>query len=372
MCGGRSMETARRAFVPPHCPNSKCQFYKPRAGSWHYKRAGFYSRALCPERIQRYRCQDCGRYFSTQTFHVSYWLKRPEVLPTLLTKAVGCMANRQIARDLGVSPKTVDDQLQRLGRHCLLYHARQMERVGPPRDVVIDGFETFELSQYYPFHFNLCVERHSDFILGFTESELRRKGRITPAQKARREALERRYGRPDPGAIRTQMGALLRDTVGQSPRVTIHSDDHPAYPGAIQGLRGHVTHRVTPGRMHRGTANPLFPVNLLDLLIRHSQAGHKRETIAFAKQRVSSALRLAVLLVWRNYIKRRSEKHRASPTPAMVRGMTVIPLRVSDILSRRQFYGHTRLPARWRLYYLRLVRTRAIAGHRYHRLRYAF
>jgi IS30 family transposase len=37
------------------------------------------------------------------------------------------MANRQIARDLRVAPSTIDRQLARLGRHCLLYHTQQMQ-----------------------------------------------------------------------------------------------------------------------------------------------------------------------------------------------------------------------------------------------------
>jgi transposase-like protein len=366
------MAISHGAFTPPHCPNHKCRFHKPPARGWRYKKAGFFTRSLAPRRIQRYHCHACGRYFSTQTFHVSYWLKRPEVVATLLTKAVGCMANRQIARDLGVSPTTVDHQLQRLGRHCLLYHAQQIAQAKPPREVAIDGFETFEHSQYYPFHFNVCVETHSDFFLGFTESELRRKGRMTPDQRARRRELERRHGRPDPAAIRTQMAALLQQSVGRSPEVTIHSDDHPAYPIAIHRLKPRVTHRVTPSRAYRGPHNPLFPVNLLDLLIRHSQAGHRRETIAFAKQRVSSAARLAILLVWRNYIHRRREKVRGSPTPAMVRGMASNPLKVTQLLQCRLFYAHTGLSPRWRCYYRRLIRTRALPRHRTHHLTYAF
>ena len=73
---------------------------------------------------------------------------RPDIYPQLLTKTVGCMANRQIARDLGVAPATVDRQLGRLGRHCMLFHARLMADARPIRDVVIDGFVTFEKSQY--------------------------------------------------------------------------------------------------------------------------------------------------------------------------------------------------------------------------------
>jgi transposase-like protein len=366
------MEEFPRAFTPPHCPNPNCRFHRPLAQGWRYKKAGFFSRARSPQRIQRYHCKDCGRSFSTQTFHISYWLKRPDVVSTLLTKTVGCMANRQIARDLGVSPKTVDDQLQRLGRHCLLYHAQQIEGARAPRNVVIDGFETFEHSQYYPFHFNVCVEKETDFLLGFTDSELRRKGRMTPQQKERRDELERLHGRADPREVRTEMEVLLRDAVGECEEVTIHSDDHPAYPIAMRSLPCQVIHRVTPGRAHRGVHNPLFPVNLLDLLIRHSQANHKRETIAFAKQRVSSAARLAILLVWRNYMKGRREKKRGSPTPAMARAMARKPLPVEELLDRRLFYAHTCLPERWKRYYRRLIRTRALPHHRVHDLRYAF
>jgi hypothetical protein len=282
------------------------------------------------------------------------------------------MANRQIARDLGVSPKTVDDQLSRLGRHCMLYHGQQLEHAPPSNAVVIDGFETFEFSQYFPFHFNLCVEKNTDFFLGFTDSELRRKGRMTPEQKCRRQALEAHLGRPGPGAVRIEMRSLLRDTVSAAPQITIHSDDHPAYPPAIRGVAGNVIHRVTPGSAHRGPHNPLFPVNLLDLIIRHCQAGHKRETIAFAKRRLASAERLAVLLVWRNYIKSRREKQRGSPTPAMCRGMASRALSVAELLSRRLFFDHTRLPERWVHYYHRSVWTRALAAQRIHCLKYAF
>lgn len=366
------MATAPEAFTPPHCPNRKCRFHTPLAPGWRYKKAGFFRRQLVPECIQRYHCCACGRHFSTQTFDVSYWLKRPDVLPALLTKTVGGMANRQIARDLGVSPKTVDDQLSRLGRHCMLYHCQQIEGMAPPEVVVIDGFETFEHSQYYPFHFNLCVEKDTDFVLGFTESELRRKGRMTAVQKRRRATLERLHGRPDPGAVRVQMAALLATAVGHSKEVTIHSDDHPAYPRAIRALPATTTHHVTPGAAHRGAHNPLFAVNLLDLLIRHSQAGHKRETIAFAKRRAGSAERLAVFVVWRNGIKGRREKQRGSPTPAMVRGIATRPLSVEDLLERRLFYDHTRLPERWKAYYRRLIPTRALKAHRTHRLKYAF
>jgi hypothetical protein len=51
-------------------------------------------------------------------------------------------------------------------------------------------FVTFEHSQYWPFHHHLAIEPESDFIVYFTDSEVRRSGSMTPAQKRQRERRE--------------------------------------------------------------------------------------------------------------------------------------------------------------------------------------
>ena len=123
---------------------------------------------------------------------------------------------------------------------------------------------------------------------------------MTTYQRHRREELERTLGRPDPGAIRKEVAELLRVCGLEEGAIVLHSDDHPAYPRAFRTLPGlRIQHRVTPSVVRRTTRNPLFPVNLLDLLIRHGSANHKRETIAFSKRRQSAAERLAILQVWR-------------------------------------------------------------------------
>ena len=287
-------------------------------------------------------------------------------------KTVGGMANRQIARDLQVAPETVNRHLCRLGRHCLLLHARLMENAPPSSDVVVDGFESFELSQYFPFHHHVAVEKDTDFFIYFTDSELRRKGRMTPHQKKRRQALEQSLGRPDPKAIEKDMGQLLETALGSTARARIYSDDHPGYRRPIRRLGCEVEHRVTPGREHRDQNNELWAVNLLDLIIRHSSANHKRETIAWSKRRQRSAERLAILLVWRNYMKSSREKVRGSPTPAMLRGMLPSPLTIPDVLGCREFRSRRRLPSRWGEYYAGLVWSRGLARNRVHGLSYAY
>ena len=133
-----------------------------------------------------------------------------------------------------------------------------------------------------------------------------------------------------------------------------------------------IDHEITPGSAHRDKNNSLWEVNLLDLLIRHSSANHKRETIAWSKRRQASAERLAILLVWRNYMKGRREKQRGSPTPAMEVGVMERPLGITELLSRREFSSMVELPERWRRYYTRDVDTVALGRNRRHRLSYGY
>jgi transposase-like protein len=358
----------KMAFEPPHCPEPQCPYHVSPVG-WRYKKIGFYRRQ-CPERrIQRYLCLHCRRSFSTQTFAADYWLKRPDLLERIFHRVLACSGYRQIAREYGVSPSTVQTHVARLGRHCLLF--QELYRPGVHEPVVLDGFESFEFSQYFPCHFNVLVGSKSHFFFGFTDSPLRRKGRMTAYQRQRREELERTLGRPDPGSIRKEVGELLRLCGLEEGAIVLHSDDHPAYPRAFLTLpRLQIEHRVTQSVVRRTTRNPLFPVNLLDLLIRHGSANHKRETIAFSKRRQSAAERLAILQVWRNFLKPYSERN-GGGTPAERLGLLGRALSAGEVLGKRLFVSRIPLPRRLERYYRRLTVTVALSTNREHRLRYA-
>jgi len=363
------MQRASTIFTPPFCPNPGCRFHRNPEG-WRFKKAGFFVRQAAPRRIQRYRCSQCRRSFSSQTFSTTYWLRRPALQPVIFGRLLGCSAYRQIARELRVSPTTVLRQTVRLGRHCLLLHETLRPHAAPAEPLVVDGFESFEFSQYTPVHFHLAVGAESHFVYGFTDSELRRKGRMTARQRARRAELEGRLGRPDPKSIEREMAALLEILVPTGARISLRSDEHPAYPRALRRLRDRrFDHAVTSSRAARTPQNPLFPVNLVDLLIRHSSANHKRETIAFAKRRQSAAERLAILLVWRNTMKSFSER-KQDASPAERLGILGRKLQVEDVLAQRLFPTRIALPARWADYYWREIPTRRIPNPVRHRAVY--
>ena len=364
------MRTATAPQAPPFCPNPECPCHHAPTACW-YVRAGFHPRLAPPRRVQRYRCRHCRRHFSDQTFRTSYWLKRPALLEPVLHGLVSCSGFRQMGRAHGASPSTIAGHSARLGRHCLLFHERSRPR-GPVREpLVLDSFQSFEHSQYSPTLFHLLAGRDSHFVHGFTDTELRRSGRMSRRQKRRRARLEAEHGRPDPRSTEREVAALLAIVLPEPQALVLHSDEHADYPRALRRLAHlRVEHRTISSRAARTARNPLFALNLLDLLIRHSGANHKRETIAFSKRRQSAAERLAVLLVWRNHMKWFSERRRGS-TPAMRAGVAARRLSVRDVLAERLFPSRVALPRRWQDYYWRRVATRRIPNGRRHACRYA-
>ena len=356
--------------LPPHCPNAVCPFHTDPSG-WRWVKDGFFSRQSDPLRVQRYRCCHCRRRFSDQTFRTTYWLKRPALLPMVFGAVLACSAYRQIGRLFGCAPSTVATHAGRLGRHCLLFHQRHRPQTLGDEPLVLDGFQSFEYSQYHPTLYHVVAGKDSHFFHGFTESELRRSGSMRAEQKRKRRKLEQELGRPDPRSIEKEVATLLEMLLPTPRALTLWSDEHGDYPRAIARV-GHleVTHCTVSSRAARTPRNPLFAINLLDLLIRHSGSNHKRETIAFSKRRWFAILRLFVLLVWRNYMKSFSERAQDG-SPAMRLGLLERRLTVEDVLVRRLFPGRIALPESWAKYYWGKVPTRAIPNGREHTLRYA-
>jgi transposase-like protein len=354
---------------PPFCPNAECDSHAA-PGTWRFKKKGFYERERGPRTVQRYVCRSCGRNFSTQTFSTTYWLKHPRLLAPLFHRLVGCSALRQIARELGVTHSTLQRQSERLGRHCLLVLDALRPRGVPAEPLVLDGFRTFEHSQYWPFDLNLLVGA-SHYVYGFNDAELRRTGTMRPNQREKRARLEATLGRPHPQATRLAVEELVRRVVPPGAAIAIASDEHTAYPQAFARLADRrIDHATTSSKASRTPRNPLFPANLADLLLRHSSANHKRETIAFSKRRQGALYRAAIWAVWRNFMKARSENRRDSP-PGVALGVVPCRLRLRDLLSERRFPWRQALNSWTERCYFARIPTRALDRCRSHTLSYA-
>ena len=84
--------------------------------------------------------------------------------------------------------------------------------------------------------------------------------------------------------------------------------------------------------------------------------------------------RLAVFMVWRNYIKKRREKESwPTETAGMRAGVIDKALTWREVLRRRLFPRGSDLPREWMSYYWRWVKTAVFERRQtQHALRYAF
>ncbi len=300
---------------PPFCPNSECRaHYEPPGERWWVCR-GTYSSQLHP-RVQRFGCRLCGCGFSSQTFDIDYYAKRRVSYPKLAKLVSSCCGIRQIARYLGVGYETVSNRIMRFSRQVIAMQLQVLESHGVEEDLCSDGLQSYWVSQYVPSNITVLAGTQSRFIYAAVGTSLRRSGRMTEAQKRRREELESRY-RADPNGLShgfTEICDAFCRLVEHSDRsvTVLDTDRHLAYTAALRShgpwhllqREGQVVHRRTDSRVARTATNPLAAVNSLDRQIRIDLAEHVRETVRFARNPNRSMERFWVWCYTYNYCKR--------------------------------------------------------------------
>ncbi|HEU4403577.1 MAG TPA: hypothetical protein VFT43_15875 [Candidatus Polarisedimenticolia bacterium] len=314
--------------------------------------------------MPRFRCLTCRHTFSRQTFAVSYYRKRPELIRPVAAALVAGSAHRQIARSLGCAPSTVTRLAARLGRHAMLLLSRALGelrgRVGEP--FVLDHFETFEFTQDYPFGVATLVGAESWFVYNLDPAPHGRTGRLSGFQERRARSRPRRSNRGGyAGSTQRTFDLLL--ALGKADRpALVRGDGHPAYDRAAARHRLVLERYPNPPRGPKGSPRSaaarvrdtaLFPVDLLHKILRHTLAHQRRQTIAFGRRLNAVMERLFLAAVWRNFIKRRSERRPEPRTPAMHLCLTEVPWGWKRLLARRLFFHHQPLPAPWASLYLR-------------------
>ena len=369
-------------FRPPFCPWPACSQHRRRTRGFRFRHHGSY--ATQRRVVPRFLCLACHRTFSRQTFSTSYYLKRPELLLSLAAALQAGSALRQIARSLLCAPSTATGLAARLGRHALLLQARALAHLRRrlAESVVLDHFETFEFTQDYPFGVATTVGSSSWFVYGLDPAPHGRTGRLSPAQHRR---LMRRPPRSSHGGYRGSTRrtlSTLLPLVPEGQHLDLIGDGHPAY-DAIAGHHPRVRLQRFPNPSRGPQGSPrsqealdrdraMFPSDLLHALLRHTVAHHRRETIAFGRRLNALIERLFLTAVWRNFVKRRSERRPVHETPAMWVGLASERWGWRRVLSRRLFPHRESLTPVERELYRRAWTTPLFSRNTTHALRHAY
>ncbi|HYV20967.1 MAG TPA: hypothetical protein VFC25_18275 [Verrucomicrobiae bacterium] len=330
----------------------------------------------------------CRASFSRQSFAVSYYSKRPELLIPIAAGIVGGSAHRQIARTLGCAPSTVTRNAARLGRHAILLLALSRHELAgrlSNEAFVFDHFETFEFTQDYPFGVGTLVGSKSWFVYDLDPAPHGRSGHMSPTQRHRVDRRpERRTHGGYLGSTR-RVFKRLRDAASPGTVLTVIGDGHQAYDRARQdpSLQGRIILESYPNPPRGPKGSPrseaarlrdehLFPVDLLHKILRHSLAHQRRETIAFGRRINAVMEQMFLTAAWRNFVKKRSERISRSGSPAMRLGLTRERWPWARVFSRRLFPGRTPIPPTWAHLYRRLWTSPLYKNNSQHRLKLAF
>mgnify|MGYP000846768266 CR=1 FL=1 len=298
----------------PFCPNPSCACHTPPPHESWFRPNGYYpTRAF--GLVPRFICTSCHKSFSTQTFSTNYYAKKLVPLREIFLRHAEAQSGRAISRALHVSPSTIQNRLDRLARQSLALHARLRTLAKNHEDICIDGFVSFDRSQYFPSEITISVAARSQMVLEVSHASRRRSGVMTSDQAKKAHKL---YGsvQLERGAVSRTFRdnldtlAILRPPRPASPLVLI-TDEKPEYQHILfrhplfrtQNADRRVAHIQVWSKLPRDRSNPLFPSNYIDRLIRKDQANHHRETVCYNRNVANGLSRLACYIAYHNYFK---------------------------------------------------------------------
>jgi len=305
------------SFTPPFCPRRGCPSHvHPVPG--FARPHGSYRSSHHARPIRRFRCRSCRLTFSLMTFRYAYRQKKPHLDARLLQLLCNGVSLRAAARLLAINPKTVSRKLARLGRHAQHQQRAVIQRHGLRGHFQLDEMETFETNRFQPLTVPLLIEKHSYFIASLATAPLRRRGRMTPLQKARRAAFEKSHGRRPSHSdlsVRRCLATLARHADGPVP---LDSDRKPSYHRIAWRLLGRrLLHSTFDSQRRRDRANPLFPINHTNAMARYGLARLRRRTWCVSKRRHWLELALHAWAGWFNFCRGVTINTNVSPAQAL-------------------------------------------------------
>lgn len=332
-------------FQPPYCPNRHCRYHRSPEPGWHVKNGAYIAKCR-PHPIPRFRCRNCKRSFSRQTFRADRCDHRPDLNARLLRLLASGVGLRQSARMLGLSRRCTELKARKLARHVRRLNLNLRGPLPPGCTFQLDEFLTYEgRRSTRPLSVPMGIEARSGFVVWAESATIPPSGRMPPARRAAIAREEKRSGKRKDRSRRSVVRTLrrLRDLADNLRTIFIATDQKSAYPGAIaEVFRGRrVVHDTTNSREPRTTCNPLFPINHAEALARDLMGRLRRRSWLVSKKRRWLDSALHVFLAYRNLVRR--WRNRSPESPAQLLGFAPRRLTFHELCSWRQDWGRRSL-----------------------------
>lgn len=120
----------------PHCQSLEIVSY------------GFYTVKSSKEPRKRFRCNPCGRKFSSTHFTQTRYQKRTDLNYDIFRLVSMGMSKRDISRTLNIDLKFIQRKIMEIGRACFEYHHRFLEEAGVQAShIAVDELLTYVRSR---------------------------------------------------------------------------------------------------------------------------------------------------------------------------------------------------------------------------------
>lgn len=329
-----------RSFVPPRCPRLSCRNHlQPRPH--FFARHGSYRVACRGHAIPRYRCKDCRKRFSFQTFRQDYRDQRPDLNPILLERYTGGQSLRRICKEVRLGIHAGQKKFRKIGRHSGHLHQNLLQSLPPNRTFLMDELETHEGQSIRTVTVPILIEKQSGLVVEADVGAIRRLARKGSRRRRLQERDEAENGKriDESRCVVSGVLARLARLLGGANAV-LRTDEKQMYASLCRKLFGpQLAHERTSGKAERDTFNPLFHINHTLARFRDLSARLHRRSWCASKKREFLKLHLQMVTVYRNYVCRRTNTEASNRTPAWHLGMLPRALAYREVCSWRQDWG---------------------------------
>ena len=330
-------------FNPPRCPHPDCAAHsiERRGNTRFYVRYGYYHPKCRAHRVPRFKCRECGRSFSRQTFRQDYRDHKPHLNAKLLELLAHGLGLRQSAAMLKLSRRCTEMKARKMSAHLDHLNRNLLDQFPEGCSFQLDEMETFENERtVMPLTVPVLIEQESMFVVDARSAPIRPSGQMSRKRLLairKREKAEGRRENHSRGCIKRVLREGAKYCKRLS-RVRIDTDEKTVYPSLIRKAFGRDhEHRQFSSRSPRDTTNPLFPINHMNAMARYLTGRMRRRSWLASKRGRLLDLQFHVFKAYKNFVRPRFNGEKK--TPGMVLGMVHERLAPTDLVSWRQDWG---------------------------------
>ncbi|MDA8792766.1 hypothetical protein N9N67_05940, partial [Bacteriovoracaceae bacterium] len=235
----------------------------PDCGNKNYHKCGSFFRKNDSRVVQKYRCKECGKYYSNATFSDCYRQKKRRVNDLVYKLLCSGNSLRRIAFIVNVDRKTINRKLIFLGLRARRKNLLFLHKLRPVKHLQFDDLITKEHTKLKPLSVSIAVDTKTRYILGAKVSQIPAFGHLSKLSR-------KKYGRRK--SFHKQGLDKLFSEITQlvQPEALIRSDKHKFYPDFVKRYFPKAKHQTFKGRkaavagqgeLKKQARDPLFMIN---------------------------------------------------------------------------------------------------------------